>query len=187
MGQFGARSGLMALAVAVLLCASVLVHPIGAAHADLFFCEDDPIVNINGVNISLTAGIAQDGLSHLHGSVPIIIIVPDSVPAHLVASTHQFLDEQVVIVHAGDAERTIRSVLHGDQRDDALGALRALHQSGTVLALSDVFTGGEHEYVTRFYSDQSPLKTYGRSNHLMQLSFAVPHAHVTPFSGAGIP
>jgi hypothetical protein len=184
-GRFGTRSGLLALVVAALLCATALVHPLGAVHADLFFCEDDPIVNINGVNVSITVGVASDGLSHVRGRVPILIVTPDAVPAHLVSSSDHFLHEQIYIVHAGDALRTIRSVLHGDDQDEALAAVAAAHNAGRVLVLSEVFTGGEHDYRTRLYSGQSPVKANEVSNHLMQLSFALPQARVTTSGGTG--
>lgn len=144
-----------------------LVGPRSSARADLFFCEDDPIVSINNTNVSIMAGIAQEGLHNISGAALIVVVVPMDVDARLISVDSAFFPERVVLLPANRAEQlaALLGVPGFAPRFSAGG------RTVRVFATIPTVPGG---YTTQLRLGATGEVVEGVSNTVMELDFSAP-------------
>lgn len=147
------------------------------AHADTW-CEDDPRVQINGLSVNITVGVASGGVSHVQGAVPIAIVVPNGAKTSIGAIDSTFFTENVRFFTYREAYQALgflglsgaavpAGMLSGDSHDrfDRDG------RSGQVYVLSVVH--GDQSFATHMFTSQSTATVDATANQLMVLSFGL--------------
>ena len=96
------KHGTAALFAVTLLCVGFLqVRP---ASADISWCFDDPVVNINGIVVNTVFGVQADAAQLNNGSHAFVVYsLPAGVSAALISDTNSYFKEHVSFVPSGAA------------------------------------------------------------------------------------
>ncbi len=46
-------------------------------HATEVWCEDDPPISVNGVNVGINVGVMPNAAGHIAGTVQVVVVVPE--------------------------------------------------------------------------------------------------------------
>ncbi len=129
-------------------------------HATEIWCEDDPIVHINGVTVNINVGVRSSAAGHITGPIQVTVIVPEGAktsgagtfPAdfssngiHITGTVH------VQFVEQGDGHG------HGDNHVTVLARV----------------PGDATSFGTRLSSSQSDRTDVSTSNHTMSIGFSL--------------
>jgi hypothetical protein len=132
---------LRTMVVGLLVAALLVVQSPGRAHAELSWCWDDPLVEINGVRYSIENGVRGDPAT-IDKDVTVartVIHVPKGSSARLIGLTRQHFPETVAFVRSLPADAGMARVETTYVATADLPA--AIRVNGTVLAQGSTLGG----------------------------------------------